>query len=103
MAKQITKQNFEQEVVNAGSPILLDFWATWCGPCQRQGPIIDQMAADGLNVGKVNVDEQPELAERFGVEVIPTFYLFQNGAHGDKLIAPGSQAQLEDWIAAQRG
>ena len=56
MAKQITMQNFEQEVAQSSAPILLDFWATWCGPCQPQGPIIDQMASDGWNVGKVNVD-----------------------------------------------
>lgn len=100
----LTKENFEQEVLQSDRPVLVDFWAPWCVYCRRISPVLDRM--DGQNdvvIAKINIDEQPELAERFGVEVIPTFYLFQHGAHGDKLIAPGSQAQLEDWIAAQCG
>ena len=98
MAKQITKQNFEQEVVNAGSPILLDFWATWCGPCQRQGPIIDQMAADGLNVGKVNVDEQPELAQHFRVMSIPTLIVVKNGKEVQRAVGLHAREQLEEML-----
>ena len=86
MAKQITKQNFEQEVVNAGSPILLDFWATWCGPCQRQGPIIDQMAADGLNVGKVNVMS------------IPTLVVVKNGKEVQRAVGLHAREQLEEML-----
>ena len=100
----VTSQDFEEKVLHSDIPVLVDFWAPWCVYCRRISPVLDRM--DGQSdvvIAKINIDEQPELAERFGVEVIPTFYLFQNGAHGDKLIAPGSQAQLEDWIAAQRG
>lgn len=99
----LTKENFEQEVLQSDRPVLVDFWAPWCVYCRRIAPAFDRM--DGQSdvvLAKINIDEQPELAERFDVTVIPTFYLFQNGVPGDKLIAPGSQAQIEDWVNAQR-
>lgn len=100
----ITKENFEQQVLQADSPVLIDFWAPWCVYCRRIVPVLDRMdGASDVTIAKINIDEQPELAARFGVEVIPTFYLFQQGKHGDKLVAPSSQAQLETWIAEQRG
>lgn len=100
----ITKENFEQQVLQADSPVLIDFWAPWCVYCRRIAPVLDRMdGASDVTIAKINIDEQPELAARFGVEVIPTFYLFQQGKHGDKLVAPSSQAQLETWIAEQRG
>ena len=100
----ITKENFEQQVLQADSPVLIDFWAPWCVYCRRIAPVLDRMdGASDVTIAKINIDEQPELAARFGVEVIPTFYLFQQGKHGDKLVAPSSQAQLETWIVEQRG
>ena len=79
MEMTITSQNFEEEVLKSEKPVLIDFWATWCGPCMRQGPIVEELAAEGYTVGKVNVDEQPELARQFGVMSIPTLVVMKNG------------------------
>lgn len=99
----ITKENFETQVLQVDRPVLIDFWAPWCVYCRRIAPVLDRMdGASDVTIAKINIDEQPELAAQFGVEVIPTFYLFQHGEHGDKLVAPSSQAQLEAWIAEQR-
>lgn len=78
----ITVENFEEEVINSDLPVLVDFWAVWCGPCQMQGPVVEEAAqtlAGKLKVGKLNVDEEGELAQRYGVMSIPTLILFQNG------------------------
>lgn len=78
----VTKENFAQEVLQSQQPVLLDFWASWCGPCKMVLPVIDEIAAeraDSLKVGKVNVDEQPELASRFSVISIPMLLVFANG------------------------
>lgn len=77
----ITKENFEQEVLHSEKPVLLDFWASWCGPCRMLSPIVDEVAQErsDVKVGKVNVDEQPELAGEFGVMSIPTLLVFENG------------------------
>ncbi len=77
----ITKENFEAEVVNSEVPVLLDFWAPWCGPCRMVAPIVDEIAEtqSGVKVGKVNVDEQPDLAEMFHVLSIPTLVVMNRG------------------------
>lgn len=77
----ITKENFDAAVLQAKGTVLLDFWATWCGPCRMLSPIVDQVAAEhaDLKVGKVNVDEQPELASQFNVMSIPTLIVFKDG------------------------
>ena len=96
----ITKENFEEQVLRAEKPVLVDFWAPWCTYCRRIAPAVDQVAGqygEQMVVGKVNVDEQPELAERFGAETIPTLLVFRNGQAGEPLIAPGSKAQIVEW------
>lgn len=77
----ITKENFNEEVLNSKGLVLVDFWATWCGPCRALGPILEDFANEYTNVkvGKINVDEQPELASQFRVMSIPTLLLFKDG------------------------
>ena len=77
----ITKNNFNAEVLHSEKPVLIDFWAAWCGPCRMISPTVEQIAGEvpAVKVGKLNVDEQPELAGRFGVMSIPTLIIFKDG------------------------
>lgn len=77
----ITKENFQTEVMMSDKPVLIDLWASWCGPCQMLSPLVDQVAEErnDIKVGKINVDENPELAQAFGVQSIPLLVLVKNG------------------------
>ena len=77
----VNKNNFQEEVLNSDKPVLVDFWAPWCGPCRMVLPIIEEIAEENedIKVVKINVDEDPELANQFGVMTIPTLYVFKNG------------------------
>lgn len=100
MAKIITSQNFEEEVLKSEKPMLVDFWATWCGPCMRQGPIIEELAAEGYAVGKVDVDEEPALAQRFGIMSIPTIVVFKGGKEVNRLVGLTPKDRLKSLLEA---
>lgn len=93
---EITVENFEQEVLQSDKPVLIDFWATWCGPCRMMGPVVDEFAAEHpeIKVGKVNVDEQMPLAAAFGIESIPTLVAIKDGKAVDLLIGVRGKEDL---------
>ena len=94
MVKTITSQNFE-EVLKSEKPILLDFWATWCGPCMRQGPIVEALAEEGYNVGKIDVDQEMGLAQQFRVMNIPTLLIFKDGQETHRFVGLTSKEDLK--------
>ncbi len=100
MALQITDANFE-ELVNSGKPMVLDFWAEWCGPCRMVGPIIDELAEEykgRVKICKVNVDENPVTAARFGISSIPTMVLIKNGSLVETLIGGRPKNDLKAFL-----
>lgn len=90
----LTTQNFENEVLKSEKPVLVDFWATWCGPCMRQAPIVEELAAEGYSVGKVDVDQQPVLAQQYGVMSIPTLIVFKNGKEDSRVVGLTAKSDL---------
>ena len=95
-AININKNNFQNEVLNSEMPVLLDFWAPWCGPCRMVSPIVDEIATErgDIKVGKVNVDEQPELAGQFGVMSIPTLVVMKGGKVVNQIVGARPKAQI---------
>ena len=92
----INKSNFQNEVLDSEKPVLLDFWAPWCGPCRMLSPVVDEVAEErtDVKVGKVNVDEQPELAGEFGVMSIPTLVVMKGGKVVNKMVGARPKAQI---------
>lgn len=97
----ITKEIFEEQILKADQPVLVDFWAPWCTYCRRIAPAFDKIAKqqeDKLVFAKVNVDEAPEIAEKYGIDTIPTLLLFKNGEVEGTIVAPDSKAKIETFI-----
>ena len=93
----ITKENYEEEVINSSVPVLLDFWASWCGPCRMLSPIVDEIAEEvegKVKVGKINVDDEEELAVRFGIMSIPTLLVFEGGKIVNSAIGARSKEDI---------
>jgi thioredoxin 1 len=97
MADNVTEQTFEQEVLQSESPVLVDFWAEWCGPCHAIAPVLDQIAEEReeLKVVKLNIDEQPAVAQRYGVMSIPTLILFKDGEPQAAAVGAMPKSMLE--------
>lgn len=97
---KLTTQNFEQEVLKADKPVLVDFYADWCGPCQMMGPVVEEIAGEvsDAKVCKINIDEQMEIAQRYGVMTIPTFAVFKNGEIVKKEIGALPKGVLKDML-----
>src|SRR5437867_9161714 len=98
MATPVTEQSFAEEVLESETPVLVDFWAEWCGPCHAVAPVLDRIVAErngDLKLVKVNIDEQPSLSQRFGVQSIPTMILFKDGQPAAAAIGAQPKPALE--------
>ena len=97
MPDNVTEQTFETEVLGAGQPVLVDFWAEWCGPCHAIAPVLDQIASErsDLKVVKLNIDEEPAVAQRYGVMSIPTLILFKDGEPAAAAVGAMPKSMLE--------
>ena len=94
----ITDNNFEEEVLNSDKTVLIDFYADWCGPCKMQSPVVDQIAEErpDIKVGKVNVDDNPELAEKYEIMSIPTLLVINNGEVAKQFVGLTSKSEIEE-------
>lgn len=102
MAMQFTDANFDEEVLKSDKPVLVDFWAPWCGPCQMMGPVIDSLAEEmtAVKIGKLNVDENPEKASQFGIMSIPTMKVWKGGQIVKEYVGVQSKDKLKEDLSS---
>jgi len=103
---EFTDDNFDTEVIQSAEPVLVDFWAPWCGPCRQIAPMIEELAAENqgsIKIGKVNIDDNPEAAQKFGVSSIPTLMLFKSGEVEDRFVGVQPKARLQEALDASKG
>ena len=101
MTKETSDNNFQNDVLKSSKPVLVDFWAPWCGPCKQLGPVIDQISSemsDQLDVFKINIDDNPDTPSKYMVRGIPTLMLFKNGEIVDTKVGSIPKSALKDWI-----
>lgn len=104
MAISVNDNNFEKEVLKSAEPVIVDFWAEWCGPCKAMGPLVDDLAKElsgKAKVVKINIDESPEAPTRYGVRGIPTFMVFKGGELIDTRVGGMSKGALSDWVKSK--
>jgi thioredoxin 1 len=102
--KIVTDQSFTAEVLNSDKPVLLDFWAEWCGPCRMIAPALEEISAalgEQVTVAKINIDENPETPGKYGVRGIPTMLLFKNGEVAAQKVGAAPRGQIQSWLEAQ--
>ncbi len=102
--KKITDQSFATDVINAGGPVLVDFWAEWCGPCKMIGPSLEEISdelAGKVTIAKINIDENPDAPSKYGVRGIPTMILFKNGTPAATKVGAAPKSALKGWLEAE--
>jgi thioredoxin 1 len=105
-AKHVTDASFHTDVIASGKPVLVDFWAEWCGPCRQIGPALEELAAelgDDVEIVKLNIDENPDAPTRYGVRGIPTMILFKNGTPAATKVGAAPKSQLKSWLVGELG
>ena len=104
--KELSEQDFETEVLQSAEPVLVDFWAPWCGPCRMLAPIVEELArenAGSLRVAKINIDDSPSIAASYGINSIPTLIIFKGGEVADRFVGVQPKKRLQDAIEQLRG